>query len=83
MAVVEDSLAHQALQDVDQLLVRAARWIAKLVYRVCVGEPAQAQELTEALPPVELQVRRTRGKEQPPELAGTEEAADFRRGHVD
>ena len=48
------ALSGKPLQDIDQLLVRSAGRITKLVNRVRVGKPAQTQDLTDPLTPIEL-----------------------------
>ena len=47
------------MQNTDQLPVRGVGCVAELVGRVRVDKPAQAQELAEALPPIEPQLGRT------------------------
>jgi hypothetical protein len=51
--------SRELLQNTDQLPVRGIGCVAELVGRVRVGKPAQAQELAEALPPIEPQLGRT------------------------
>jgi hypothetical protein len=53
-------------------VLHGASGIAEFIRRVLVGETAEAQELADPLTSVELQLGRTRGEEQPPQLAGTE-----------
>jgi hypothetical protein len=47
---------RETLNDCDQLLVRSAPWVTKLVDLMCVREPAQAQQLAGALAPGQLQL---------------------------
>ena len=60
-----------------------ARRVAELADRMRIHEPAEAQEFADALSPIELQLGRPGSEEQPPQLSGTEEVADFSRRHVD
>src|SRR5262245_41282772 len=47
---------RETLNDFDQLLVRSAPWVAKLIDCMFVREPAQTQQLAGALAPVQLQL---------------------------
>ena len=57
--------------------------VAELVERMRIHQPSEAQELTDSLAPIELQPGRAGREEQPPQLAGAEEVAEFRFRHVD
>ena len=63
--------------------MRSAGRIAELIASVLVHKPAQTQDFAEPLPPIELQRGRTRGEEQPPQLAAAEELAELRHRHID
>jgi hypothetical protein len=74
---------RERLQDIDQLVVRGAGGVAKLADRMRIHQPAEPQELSHPLAPIELQLGRAGGEEQPPQLAGAEELAELQCRHVD
>ena len=69
--------------NVDQLAVRIAGGIAEFGERVRIGKLAQTDKLADALPPVQLQLGRAMGKQNPPELALAEEMVEFGRRDID
>src|SRR3984893_12741184 len=73
----------ERLQHIDQLAVRGAGRVVELADRMSVHQPAEPQQLAHPLAPIELQLGRAGGKEQPPQLAGAEELAEFRHRHID
>ena len=52
-----------AREDLDHLAVRSAGRVAEFRDWVGVHEPAELEELTDPLPPIELQFGRARGEE--------------------
>jgi hypothetical protein len=76
-------LSREVLHYVDQLAVCGAGRIAQFGSRVLVCKPAQAQQLAQALSPIELQIRRPAGEEEPPHFARAEKMAEFQCCHID
>ena len=54
--------------DVDQLSVRVGGWIVEFGFRVGIGELAEVDKLADPLSPVQLQLGRSIGEENPPPL---------------
>jgi hypothetical protein len=48
-------LSRKPLHNIDQLAERVTGQVTEFAGRVRVGKPAQAQQLTHSLPPIELQ----------------------------
>ena len=64
-------------------MVRGAGRIAEIIDRMRVGETAQAGELADALPPVQLQLGRPVGEQDAPQLASAEQTVELRRRYID
>src|SRR5262249_15633430 len=67
----------------DQLMRRSATGVVKLVDFVFASEPAQAQQLAEALAPVQLQLGRPIREQESPHFSRAEELSEFGRCLVD
>ena len=76
-------LSREVLHYVDQLAVCGAGRIAQSGSRVLVCKPAQAQQLAQALSPIELQIRRPAGEQEPPHFVRPEKMAEFRCCYID
>ena len=76
-------LPREALHYVYQLSVHGAARIAQFGSRVLVCKSAQAQQLAQTLSPIELQIRRSAGEQEPPHFARAEKMAEFRCCHID
>jgi hypothetical protein len=71
------------LNDFNEVVVRGATGIAKLVDLMFVRKPVQAHELASALALVQLQFGWPIGEQEPPHFRRAQELAEFRRRHID
>ena len=70
-------IACEPAHNVDQLVVRGAGRIAKFRDRMGIGKFAQVDQLPDPLSPVELQLGRTVGEQNAPQLALAEEVIEL------
>src|ERR1700720_3091900 len=78
---LSSQLTRESLYYIDQLAVCGAGRIAQFGSRVLVCKPARAQQRTQALSPIELQIWRPTGEQEPPHFARAEKIDGLRCCH--